>query len=224
MTKYSKKLVNHFDDFLSYINDQKTRTVNFLGYKIINQNKVFPIDSPFSITTKIIAENLSPRKNVSALDIGTGTGVLAIILAKKGYKKVIAVDINKNSLKNAKLNAEAHKLGKIIKVRKSNLFNSIKPAEKFDIIVANLPLTDMQNKSRLKSFLFDYQYKIHERFLKTAKKHLNKNGIIMIPNGEVGNEKKLNILINKYNYKINKIKTEKHNNINFKLYILESKD
>ena len=72
------------------------------------------------------------------LDVGTGSGVIAIFACYGGASKVTAVDINPSALKSARHNAKQHGFDKIMKVKKSNLFQSLKD-EQFDVITANLP-------------------------------------------------------------------------------------
>lgn len=206
-------------NFIKDIQTRGNRVVDFMGYKIIVHKNVFPVDSPFSYSSKITAKRIS--KNVgTVLDIGTGTGVQAIISAKRGAKKVIAIDIDDNSLKNAEENVKLHKLKKIIEVRKSDLFDNIKETEKFDLIISQLPFADLDYKVSVGHFLFDADFKLHERLLKDGKAYLNADGKIFIPSGEVANEEKLNKLIKKYDYKILKIEEEMFQNLKWKLYIL----
>ena len=210
-------------NFIKDIQTREKRTTEFLGEKIIIHKNVFPVDSPFSHTTKIIAKEI-PKNPGVVLDIGTGTGVFSIMAVKKGATKVIAIDIDENSLKNAEANVEFHKLKKVIEIRKSDLFNNIKENEKFDLMLANLPLADVNYKTPLGHFLFDTNFKLHERLLKSASDYLNINGKIFIPSGDIANEKKLNELIKKYNYKILEIKEDTFQNLKWKLYILGKND
>lgn len=206
-------------NFIKDINSRKKRIANFLSYKIIVNNKVFPVDSPFSYSSKITAK-IIPKNVKSVLDVGTGTGVQAIVAAKRGAKKVLAIDIDNNCLKNANENIKYHKLDNIIKLRKSNLFEKIKPNEKFDLIISQLPFADVNYNCNVSHFLFDHNFKLHDRFLKHAKKHLTKNGKIIIPSGQIANEKKLIKLIKKYDYKILNVKETTYNKFVWKTYIL----
>jgi len=206
-------------DFIKDIQTREKRIANFLGYKIIIHKNVFPVDSPFSYTSKISAKQI-PKNPGNVLDIGTGTGVQAIIAARKGAKKVLAIEIDNNSLKNAEENIEFHKLEKVIEIRKSDLFENVNENEKFDLIIAQLPFADINYKSSVSHFLFDSEYRLHERFLKDAKNYLNGNGKIFIPSGDVGDEEKLKELIKKYGYKILEIIEEKFQGHVWKLYIL----
>ena len=110
-------------NFIKDIQTREKRTAEFLGEKIIIHKNVFPVDSPFSFSSKITAKRI-PKNAGVILDVGTGTGVQAIIAAKRGAKKVVAIDIDYNSLKNAKEKVKFHKLEKIVKVRKSDLFKN----------------------------------------------------------------------------------------------------
>lgn len=82
------------------------------------------------------------------LDIGTGSGCIAISLANKfPNSQIIASDISKYALNIAKKNARAHNV-KNIKFIKSNLLKNI-DEKNIDIIIANLPYvsTDWKNES-----------------------------------------------------------------------------
>jgi len=76
----------------------------------------------------------------TVLDIGTGTGFLAIYAAKKGAKKVTAVDIQPESIENAIENVKAYGLDEIVEVFLSDLFEHVEG--KYDVVIANLPFMD----------------------------------------------------------------------------------
>ncbi len=80
----------------------------------------------------------SPSDKVSIIDVGTGSGILAVTLAGLfPYAQVIAIDISKAALAVARKNAKLHKVATKITFLKSDLLTDIK--EQVDIIVANLP-------------------------------------------------------------------------------------
>lgn len=119
-----------------------------LGYKDFLGLK-FKVNKPTLIPrpeTELLVERIQNRvlsigvRNVKILDVGTGSGIIAISLAKQlkvlNYKyQITATDISKKALVVAKTNAKKHK--EKIKFIQSNLLKNIK--EDFDIIVANLP-------------------------------------------------------------------------------------
>lgn len=89
-------------------------------------------------TLKIIHSLNLTDKPLRILDLGTGSGCIAISLAKYSPKKIVidAVDISKEALKLAKFNAELNKVK--VNFFKSNLFKEISPLS-YDIIVSNPP-------------------------------------------------------------------------------------
>ena len=78
------------------------------------------------------APNPLTTNPLTVLDMGTGTGVLAIMAAKLGAEKVVAVDIDENSVRNAQENAEAN--GVTINVR----LGANVPEGAYDLIMANI--------------------------------------------------------------------------------------
>ena len=73
-------------------------------------------------------------RGLKVLDMGTGSGILAVAAAKKGAL-VLAVDIDKNAVEIAWKNAAANNT--VIRYRCSDLFEKI--SERFDLIIFNAP-------------------------------------------------------------------------------------
>lgn len=93
-------------------------------------------------------------KNHVILDIGTGSGNIAIALTKNlPNATIIATDISEKALKVARQNAKLHQVK--IKFIKSNLLKNIK--EKVDIIVANLPYIPTARIPYLDSSVKDFE-------------------------------------------------------------------
>jgi ribosomal protein L11 methyltransferase len=83
-----------------------------------------------------LEEFLLPDSTV--LDLGTGTGVLAIAAAKLGAKRVWAIDNDAWSIQNARENILRNRTGKRVVLRDADLAGLSK--RRFDIVVANLDL------------------------------------------------------------------------------------
>jgi release factor glutamine methyltransferase len=69
------------------------------------------------------------------LELGTGSGIVAVALAKAGAR-VVATDLDEAACANARMNAVLHGLS--IDVRRGDLFAPVR-GERFDGVVANLP-------------------------------------------------------------------------------------
>jgi tRNA1Val (adenine37-N6)-methyltransferase len=88
-------------------------------------------------------------KNIqSILEIGTGSGVIALMLAQKTNAKITAIDIDKNSISQAKKNIANSKWPKQIVTQNISFQDFIKSSNKtFDLIVTNPPFFDNSLKS-----------------------------------------------------------------------------
>jgi ribosomal protein L11 methyltransferase len=75
----------------------------------------------------------------SFLDIGTGSGILAIAAAKLGYRRIRAIDFDPEAVRVARVNAQANGVLKRIEIAHSDVAGlPIIPKERFDLICANL--------------------------------------------------------------------------------------
>lgn len=70
---------------------------------------------------KIFNEYFPPFLGKTILELGTGTGITSLYLAREGAKKVVAVDINKKAVENSKKNIALNNI-KNMEVRYSDLF------------------------------------------------------------------------------------------------------
>jgi len=168
---------------------------------------VFPPCSPFSESTHTVYYYFENLKGKKVLDIGTGTGILAIQAAKAGAKHVDALDIEENAVKCAKHNVLLNKLENRIAVYKGNLFDNVNG--KYDLIIANLPIVDYPEKDTKFYSLFDPKFEYHKRLFEGAKNYLSERGKITLCHANLQSKndfKKLEFLAGKYgfNYKIKK--------------------
>ena len=112
--------------------------VNFYGYNfIIDENVLIPRFETEGLVEKVI-ENIKTmnKKNLNIIDIGTGSGCIAITLKKELNNCIVdAIDISKEALQIALKNASNLKCD--INFYQNNLLESIH--KKYDVIVSNPP-------------------------------------------------------------------------------------
>lgn len=123
----------------------------------------------------LVAEAPLPAADggLTAFDLGTGTGVLAAVLARRGAERVIASDLNPRAVQCARENAERLGLGERIEVLEANLF----PQGRADLIVCNPPWLPGAASSRLELGVYDDDSAMLRGFLAGVEEHL-------IPGGE----------------------------------------
>jgi methylase of polypeptide subunit release factors len=107
-----------------------------------------------------------------AFDIGTGTGVLAAVLARRGLKDIVATDNAPRALACARENIERLGLGTRIKLVEADLF----PPGKASLIVCNPPWLPAQPSSPLEHAIYDPDSQMLRGFLAGLAEHLNEGG------------------------------------------------
>lgn len=128
----------------------------------------------------LFAKNLKVKKGEKVLDMGTGSGILAIIAARQGGN-VTATDINPQALECARRNAQKNKVK--IDFLESDLFKNIKG--KFDLIIFNAPYvpTDPGELKDVECIAWaggEHGRKVIIRFVKAAPKFLKPGGRILL--------------------------------------------
>ena len=128
-----KKLVEKRIPIQYIFNEQ-----NFYGYNFyVDKNVLIPRMDTESIVEKAL-ELISNIENPIVLDIGTGSGAIAITVGlKNNESKILGVDISENALKVAKKNSEILKC-KNVKFIYSDIFSNVLFKD-FDLIVSNPP-------------------------------------------------------------------------------------
>ena len=95
------------------------------------------------------------------LDIGTGSGALAVALARNlPAARLVAVDISAPALAMAKKNAEKHSVADRIEFRESDLFAAVGAGERFDLIVSNPPYVSQSEYDALDRSVRDFEPRI----------------------------------------------------------------
>lgn len=107
-----------------------------------------------------------------AFDIGTGTGVLAVILARRGIARVVASENNPRAVLCAKENLQRLGLQKQVEVADTNLF----PEGRAALVVCNPPWVPARPSSALEHAIFDPDSRMLRGFLEGLSSHLLPGG------------------------------------------------
>ncbi|HSP84235.1 MAG TPA: class I SAM-dependent methyltransferase [Psychrobacter sp.] len=112
-----------------------------------------------------------------AYDIGTGTGLLAIILAQRGVKQVIATDLNPRALACASDNFTRLELSSV-QLQQADLYPTDAPLA--DLIVCNPPWLPAKPSSPLEYAVYDANSAMLRGLLQGAKQHLAEHGEVWL--------------------------------------------
>jgi ribosomal protein L11 methyltransferase len=87
---------------------------------------------------ELLERLLQAKPAARVLDVGTGSGILAIACAKLGARAVIAVDLDPVAVRVASDNVSANGVAGAVAVRAGDLLDALAPDDTFDIVVGNL--------------------------------------------------------------------------------------
>lgn len=110
--------------------------------------------------------------NELALDIGTGTGVIAALLARRGVRRVVATDLDERALACAQENVERLGVAANVDVVRADLF----PEETAPLVVCNPPWLPARPSSPLEHAIYDEDSRMLRGFLSGLRAHLAPQG------------------------------------------------
>lgn len=176
--------------------------VEFYGNIIeVNENVLIPRFETEELVDRVI-KRLKSKNNLDIVDLGTGSGCIAISLAKNLNGNVDAVDISKEALEVAKKNAVNNNVN--INFYLGDMLNPLN--KKYDLIISNPPyiaydeeIMDIvkNNEPHLALYADNEGLYYYEQILKNVKDYLKKDYLIAF---EIGykQSKKIELLAHKY--------------------------
>lgn len=194
---------------VSYITNSK----EFFGLDFFVDKRVLvPRPETEMLVEKVLQflkSNAEEGRRFRVLDVGTGSGNIAIALAKNfDCQEVVALDVSEGAIGVAKINIEQYSLEDKVQVYQSDLLDVIDAGESFDVIVANLPYIGKVRNNEV-----DENVKKHEPenalfagddgmelYKKLFQQIVDKNIEFGLLVGEFGSmqRKDLEVLLNKY--------------------------
>ena len=186
----------------------------------VNKDTLIPRPETELLVDKIL--KIYQEKQISILDIGTGSGCIVIsLLSSLKTSNGVGIDISKNAILMAKKNALKHKLSRRVKFLNKSINNIF--SKKFDLIVSNPPYVDSKDIKNLSDDIKRFEPRIAldggNDGLDLIKKVIYKSKDILKIKGmlalEIGNEqikKVSNILIDN-NFRVEHFIKDYKNNV-----------
>lgn len=124
-------------------------TVEFCGYTFhCDKRALVPRPETEQLVELLISRFKTKIACPRVVDVGTGSGVIALTLAAKFPKaEIVGVDISEDALLLARENAERLGLADRVAFLRSNLLENVQPG--FDLIAANLPYVSTEDREKL---------------------------------------------------------------------------
>lgn len=162
----------------------------FYGYPFfVNEHTLIPRPETEELVSWILESMTTEPKEISILDIGTGSGCIAISLAKKyPNAKVTAFDISEKALITAQKNSEIN--GVSINFELIDILKTEFLSEQFDIIVSNPPYVRNLEKQEIQKNVLEHEPHLalfvsddnpllfYDKITRLAKHHLKPNGLL----------------------------------------------
>ena len=167
---------------------------DFMGEKfLVNKDVLIPRDETELLVRKAI-EIIKENNFKMVLDMCTGSGCIACMIAKLTNSQAMGVDISTEAIHTAFKNMEKFGLYNRAIFRKSDIYSKIREDEKFDLIVSNPPYIPPKEKETIQEevsyepdlALYTTDEKglaFYEKIIKDAPKFLNKGGYLIFELG-----------------------------------------
>lgn len=176
--------------------------------------------------TELILNQLKYYAKGNILDMGTGTGILAIAAAKTSpFNQVIGIDINPDAVEHARKEAESKNIENI-RLIQSDLFEALKDKEiKFDLIIFNPPYLPEQEgeTEELKLALSGGKkgYEVLERFFGEVSNYLMPYGKVLVLFSTLTGKEKVHEIIERFAFNYQKIAEESYFHETLFVYLVE---
>ena len=218
LTKYKKMLLRRSKhEPIAYITEEKEFWSKIF---FITSDALIPRPETELMVEKII--KIFKNKNISILDIGTGSGCILIsLLSELTNSQGVGIDISKKALTIAKKNSEKHRTKNKIKFLNKSLESRL--YQKFDLVVSNPPYIKSSDYKNLKEDVKKYEPRIAldggndgldliKKVIYKTKDILKVKGILALEIGN-GQFKKVSKILIKKNFKIEHIIKDYKDNI-----------
>lgn len=163
----------HYADLLDVPGEG--RVFDYLGLTLVVPPHVQVIEHTSDLLGRVVLEEAAPGQRV--LDMGTGSGVNAILAATRGAD-VLAVDINPHAVEAAQANVERNGVADRVTVRESDLFADVEG--RFDLVVFDPPFRWMKPQNWAEASITDEDYRSLTAFFAEVGDHLTEGGRVLV--------------------------------------------
>lgn len=179
-----RQLFRKFVHWASYnfiLTSKRTRTVRVNDLNLVVPPSVF--HPGIFVTSRIFSSFLHTLDltGKSVVEIGTGSGILALSAAKVGARSVVALDINPAAVGAARDNAALNSMDATVSARLSNLLSAAAAHERFDVIISSPPSFSGEPRDMAdRAWHAGPFYRDITNLFDQAHRHLSDDGVVYI--------------------------------------------
>ncbi|MDX3663109.1 AMP-binding protein [Streptomyces sp. ID05-26A] len=169
----------------------------------------------YCASTRFFTESLPFPAGGAFLEVGSGTGVTAVMAALHGCASVTAIDVTEVAVANTALNAARHGQAGRVDARRGDVFDGLAGGQRFDLIFWNSPFVDPgaarpvtdDRRGLLDRAVFDPGYQAHQRYLAGARALLTESGRLLLGFSSLGDHEALRTIAADAGYRVVVLRT-----------------
>jgi len=165
------------DEHYAYLRgvSEEGEVFDYLGLTLVVPPHVQVIESTSDLLGRTVLEEVTEGERV--LDMGTGSGVNAILAATRGAD-VVAVDVNPHAVEAARANAARNGVEGRVTIGQSDLFDAVEG--RFDLVLFDPPFRWMKPRDWAEASITDEDYRALTAFFARVREHLVEGGRILV--------------------------------------------
>jgi len=202
---------DYLDFWIERNNRRLAETIHDFAFPLLTEPGIFSPSTKLTNSSAIVVRHMPTMSGGKILDIGTGTGVLAIAAIRAGAASVTAIDIDQKAVTLARRNAVANGLEHKINCTLADMF--LDNGDKYNGIIANLPLIG-------KAWNTDDQAiaKLWDRLFADVRDYLTTGGWLRFTLASFADESQILQIMKRHNINASPIVTERKFGMAWSLY------
>ena len=202
---------DYLDFWIDRNNRRGTETIHDFGFPLLTEPGIFSPSTKLTNSSAIVVRYMPTMSGGKILDIGTGTGVLAIAAIRAGAASVTAIDVDQKAVALARRNAVANGLEHRINCALADMFPD--NDDKYDGIIANLPLIGKAWNTNDQAIA-----KLWDRLFAQVRNHLQTGGWLRFTLASFADESQILHIMKRHHINASPIVTERKFGMTWSLY------
>lgn len=164
----------------------------------------------------VTAADIRTYRGKRVIDVGSGTGIRAVVAGLSGASEVVAIDVNPDAVRNTQMNIDRYGLTDKVIALESDLFENV--TGKFDCVVAYLQIVPHEISEDWQVAVFDPGFSIHRRFFREVSDYIKPSSLIKMVHASKGNVELFESMIRDNGLTVSRKKSSKRFGVDWHFY------